>query len=428
MKEKAISFLRATEKYTKTDMLYLFKGGFWLSIFQFMTSISALVVSIVFANYVSVDVYGMYKYVVSVSVFIGSFSLLGLGTTVIQMTARGEEGSFKMAIKQNIKWSWPLFLIAISGSIYYFFNQNPLLGWSLFAIGVVSPILNSSTIYASFLYGKKDFSTTSLFAGSVNILTSITVILLIITTKNALFIFLGFLISNTLFNIVATILTFKKHKPNKEATSAELKKFSLHQSFYSLLGTASSQIDKILLFQLLGSKELAIYSFAIAIPEQIRGLFKNFSGLALPNFANRTLAEIRQTIVRKILTFMIPLFIISIIYIILAPFVFRYIFPRYADSLPYSQIFALFIFSALASVPITAMQAKMQNGRLYIFSIISNILQIIADIVLIKMFGIWGAVASEGGGKTINLILATFILTRKEKVEKVSEEQLSHSQ
>lgn len=415
MKESFIRFLRFTEKYTKTDMLYLFKGGFWLSVFQFMTSASALTVSIIFANYVSTEVYGLYKYAISVSVFIGSFSLLGLGTAVSQMTARGEEGSFKSALKENIIWSWPLFILAICGSIYYFINNNNFLGWALFAVAIISPILNSSTIYASFLYGKKDFRTTSIFAGSVNILTSTTVVIFILITKNPLYIFLGFLISNTLFNLIATFLTFRKHRPNDEVNKKDLRKYSFHQSFYSLLGTASSQLDKILLFQLLGSKELAIYSFAIAMPEQIRGLFKNFSGLAMPNFANRTHLEIRQTIVRKMLSFVLPLIAISLVYIVAAPFIFKYIFPQYTDSLPYSQVFALFIFSALGSVPITAMQAKMQNKRLYVFSIISNILQITADIIFIKLFGIWGAIFSEGGGKIINALLATYILTRPEK-------------
>ena len=48
-----------------------------------------------------------------------------------------------------------------------------------------------------------------------------------------------------------------------------------------------AQSHRILAFHYLGAVELAIYSFAIAPPEQIKGVFKFLGTLALPKFSKR---------------------------------------------------------------------------------------------------------------------------------------------
>ena len=41
IKNKTYKLLRKSEKYTKTDMVYLTKGGFWLTLGQIISSTSA---------------------------------------------------------------------------------------------------------------------------------------------------------------------------------------------------------------------------------------------------------------------------------------------------------------------------------------------------------------------------------------------------
>ena len=50
IRNKAYNVLRWSEKYTKTDMLYLAKGGSWFTVGQVVSSSSVLLLAIAFAN------------------------------------------------------------------------------------------------------------------------------------------------------------------------------------------------------------------------------------------------------------------------------------------------------------------------------------------------------------------------------------------
>ena len=52
-KQNLYNFLRWTEKWTKTDMIYLTKGGSLLFIARIIASFLAFVISIAFAKYIS---------------------------------------------------------------------------------------------------------------------------------------------------------------------------------------------------------------------------------------------------------------------------------------------------------------------------------------------------------------------------------------
>ncbi len=62
LRAKICNFLRWSEKYIKTDMIYLVKGGFWLTLGQIISSVSSLLLVIAFANLLPKETYGIYKY------------------------------------------------------------------------------------------------------------------------------------------------------------------------------------------------------------------------------------------------------------------------------------------------------------------------------------------------------------------------------
>ena len=65
IKEYLFSLLRLSEKYFKTDMVYLAKSGFWINLSYIAGSVFSLVSSIAFAYFVSKETYGIYKYIIS---------------------------------------------------------------------------------------------------------------------------------------------------------------------------------------------------------------------------------------------------------------------------------------------------------------------------------------------------------------------------
>jgi O-antigen/teichoic acid export membrane protein len=132
--------------------------------------------------------------------------------------------------------------------------------------------------------------------------------------------------------------TIKKLKPNSKTELGTIS-YGKHLSLMGVIGLVAGQIDKILIFHFLGAAELAIYSIAIAPPEQIKALLKNIKNLALPKFSEKSISEIKKTIYQKMAKlFLILIFIVGI-YWFIAPYIFKMFFPQYLESLFYSQIF-----------------------------------------------------------------------------------------
>ena len=104
IKTKLLSILKKSEKYTKTDMTYMAKGGFWLTFAQVISSISSLLLTLAFASMVTKEVYGTYKYIFSLFALLSIPTLSGMGTAITQSVARGFEGSVIPAFKEKIKW------------------------------------------------------------------------------------------------------------------------------------------------------------------------------------------------------------------------------------------------------------------------------------------------------------------------------------
>ena len=105
--------LRRSESYTKTDMVYLAKGSFWLTILQITGTISGFFLSVAFANFFPKHEYGIYKYILSVGGIIGAFTLTGLGPAIMQAVAKGSDGVLREGFFINLRWSAPSTLAAI---------------------------------------------------------------------------------------------------------------------------------------------------------------------------------------------------------------------------------------------------------------------------------------------------------------------------
>ena len=93
MKARLIKILRWSEKYTKTDMVYLIKNGLWSGSAQFVSAVLGLLASIAFANLLPQEIYGQYKYLFSIAGIIWAFSLTNLSISVTQAVSRGFEGT-----------------------------------------------------------------------------------------------------------------------------------------------------------------------------------------------------------------------------------------------------------------------------------------------------------------------------------------------
>ncbi len=400
--------LRSLEPHAKTDVVYLASGGFWLVLGQAGAALTAFAFSLVVARYLPPDTYGSYRYVSSLVAMIGAVSLTGLGTTIVRAVAQGHEASLPAGFKKNVRWSALMILCFMGVAGYYGFQGASELALSILVAGAATTIVNAASLYNAYWNGKQDFYRSTLYWSIANTLSTTAAVLAILYTSNLLMVVSAFFIGSACIHLLLYYVTRRQLSipPTPQASTDQ---DSVHLSFLNFLNTVATHVDKIIVFQMLGAAQLAVYTFALAIPDQLRAVLKSGARLALPRFAERPFSHIQASLGERLLRFSGLIVCMAIAYVFAAPYVFHWLFPAYISSVPYSQLFALTLFTTLGTIPLAALQAHAKTRALYTHALISNAVQITSSIVLIYHFGLWGAAAAVVINRFANLIVPLYL-------------------
>ena len=327
MKNFLCQLLRKSQKYTNTDNIYLAKGGFWLTLRQITSMAVAFLSAIAFANLLDPATYGNYKYILSLVGILAVFSLDGIRTAVTQATARGLEGSFYTGFKIKLKWGMLGSLAAMGLALYYWITGNNFFFIPLIISAVFSPLMNASQIYDAYLSGKKLFNIQVNYSIINQIISTAAIITALFFTKNLFWLIAVYFFSNTSLDYFFYSLTKARFRPNKKEDVKTIP-HAKHLSLMSIINYLGTYLDKILLFNLAGPAQLAIYSFATLIPEQIHNVVGNINTLALPKLAPKTREEIKKNMMRKIWKLAYLTLVIIVLYVVIAPYFFKIFYPQ----------------------------------------------------------------------------------------------------
>ncbi len=411
MKNKAYRLLKRSEKFFKTDMIYLAKGGFWLSFGKGVGIVASLILSVAFANLLPPDVYGNYRFVLSIAGIVGAFTLSGMGTAIVQAVARGYEGALRTGFVTHLKWSVGIAIASFAAATYYFINDNLTLATSLLIVGTLSPFLESFKLYGSFLTGKKEFRTATLYGMFRKFVPLVALVTTLFLIDNVVIIVLVYFASHTLTAAIFYTITLKKFAPHAEVDQSTIS-YSKHLSAMNVIGRVAANIDKILIFHYLGAAQLAVYSFALSPPKQLQNLNGIISTLATPKLSARSIEELKTTLSRKVGFLFLVIAVMVGIYIIFAPFLYQLLFPQYLESVIFSQVFALTLLFVPDMFFRQTFIAHMKKQQLYTLKITTPVMKIILLAVLLPFYGIWGAIAAILSTRILNSI-ATFYLFMK---------------
>lgn len=414
IKNKIYNLLRWSEKWTKTDMVYLASGGFWLTAGQVISSISSFLLAIAFANLLPKETYGIYKYVLSATSILAIPTLSGINTAVTQAISRGYEGSFIPALKIKLKWGTWGALASVLLAGYYYLNGNNTLTISFLISAVFVPLIESFAVFNSLLNGKKEFKLIAKYNSASQIASVFFIFIVLLFTNNLFIILLVFFASWTLTRLIFLKICLNKFKLNNNKDSQTIF-YGKHLSLMNVLGIISIQIDKILIFHYLGAIELAIYAFALAPVDQLRNIIKNIQPLAVPKFASQEKKFNYKNYLKKLLLMIIILFILTVLYIIFAPIMYKIVFSKYLDSVKYSQYISLSLIASIAMLNYSFLRAQSAKKELYKLSIIIPIVQIVFTSLGVIYFGLFGVIWSQILIKTIDAIYSTFLTINFQK-------------
>lgn len=409
-KNSLIGLLRWAERYTKTDMVYVVRGGFWLGLGQFVSSFSTFLISLAFANLIVPETFGIYKFVLSVNSLLLISTLSGMDSAVTQSIARGFDGTLWQGIKSKIKFGFFGLVISLLISTYYFLNDNNTLGFAFLITSFFIPLTESFDMYNSLLWGKKLF----------NIQAKYNIINLIIITfglagtlyfsKNIYLILLAYFLTLSVPNFFFYRNVNKYYVENNQ-TNEDTIKYGKHLSLINVIGVIASHLDKILIFHYVGPISLAIYSLATAPNDQIKGLLKNLNSLAMPKLSEKNSTEVKINLWRKVGIISFVVGIIVIIYIILSPILFSILFPKYSNSVIYSQVLSISLIPVIISGFLsTILESQKATKELYRYGVITNIFSLVTMIPLVSYFGIWGAVISRLINRSFGFGMASILV------------------
>lgn len=421
IKAKIQNMVERSQKRFGIDFKYLIKGEFYLMINKAVNLIAALGLAWAWANWSTPDIYGSYQYIFSITIIISIFTLPGMGMAIIQAVARQLEGSFLAGFKVKLKWGILSSLSSLIIALYYFWQGNAFLPWCFIVIAVFLPFFNALLVYIKFLVGRKLFKVQAKYDALTQIIAAGAMFLTIFLIKDlfdnssktiALLLLIGvYYISRTLLRFFFFTLTKNKFKPNNKEDPKTIS-YGKHLTFTGLLGTVSEHLDKILLFHYLGALELAIYSFAILIPRQLKTILTHISTLAFPKFSVRPTKEIRKTLLKKIYYLVGLMGLGVIIYIAIAPWIYKIFFPQYTQAIQFSQIYALSMIPLCFSFIGDIFKAKMMTKEIYKIRIIGPIIKIVLSLLLIPIYGIWGAVFSVLFSRSINVFIYLYLFRK----------------
>lgn len=403
--------LKWTERYAKTDMLYLAKSGFWMNAGFVVTSVASLLLSIIFARYISKEAYGTYQYLISWIGIVGTFSLTGMNASLTGAVARGHDGTVKKSIGIQLAWGIVPFIIGLGVALYYFIQGNVFFGLALVGAAICAPFTNAANTYVAIVYGKKDFRLNFMATLVVTAIYYTVMIGTVIMTKSTAVAIAAFLIANLVANLVAYRLTIRKHRLNDSVDEKSLS-YGKELSLMNVLGALASKADSVIGFQYLGPADLATYTFAKIFPEKLSGFLKSFGTIALPRFATKNAEQMKESVAAKTWKLALITLALCAAYAIVAPPFFRLVLPQYVEAVPYSQVASLILLSSLTYLPTAALISHRSRSGLYALNVVGPIIQVAVTFALIYFFGLWGAIWSRIAAIAINALISLHLSSK----------------
>lgn len=370
------------------------------------------ITSIVFGRYLPTSVFGQYSFVLAVMSAASVFMLPKMQTAITRCLAHGHFGIMWRAAGSVLRWSiiGSLFFLGFA-SYLIFFGQDPEIGKVLLWVALLWPLYALSPLFNGYFQGLERFNIRAL------------VYVLHMTVLNGLFVaaaFLGasskvlvliYLLSSIVVNGVVSAKVILKHRKAKDKVDKDIA-FGVKVSLLEVLPQAAHYLDKIILGLFLGFHEVAVFAFAMMIPESIKLLFKNVYNVLLPRYAKKSEKELKGSIWSQVgLTAAVTILGVGA-YIALAPSLFGLLFPQYLESVPYSQVIALSLLFLPSKLLLTALEAHYKINALVVYNTFLPIQKFILMFLLIWLFGIWGAVWALVLNRLVELLIVPILFIR----------------
>jgi O-antigen/teichoic acid export membrane protein len=418
MKNNIITFLRWTERFTKTDMVYLASSGFWINLSTVVVSGISFILSIGFANLVSKETFGIYQFVVSIGTILSAFTLTGMNAFITKIVAQGKENVLLSSIKPQLFFNIFAGLFGVGISTYYIFKGNNIYALMVFIISLTVPLITTYNSYTAFLNGKRDFKKLFIVNTCLALFYSAGMVIVILLDALPLSLIVVYAATNT----IGTIACFRYTIKNYNLSSIENIdfRFAKKLSFSNIPSSLLLSVDSIVIYHLLGPSTLALYAIATQLPERAISFLRSITTAAIPKFSTYPPKQMREIIFGKTSKMLGIALIGAMVYTLVAQTVFTYVFPKYISVVTTSYLAAIAsAFAVTGSFVLSALIATHEGKKVFIVNVVYPIISIICIVIGAIVAGINGAIIGKAlgsiGAITIGLTAISYAPSQPQK-------------
>jgi O-antigen/teichoic acid export membrane protein len=375
------------------DLNYFLKGGFWLTLGQLSNMLKGVIISYLFANLLSEEVYGQYVFIISMLSISLIFSLQGMGPTIIEAIARKYDGTYFEALKRISIWSLLGSIFLIITSIYMKFASRTQESFIFLILALILPIYSLSGQYISFFNGKKRFDLNIILTTIFNIISTSIIAIIIFLKLNLFWLVLGTVLTQIMIQGYFSLILVRKYLENDNIDNSNVE-FGIKTSFSSAIIMLSSYADNLIIAFFLGFEELAIFTIVTLVPQQTKSLYKSFSPLILPKLANLKKIE-NNKIILHFFQLMIPAIILIVLYIVFGPLIFKYLYPKYSEYYIYSLMYQI----SFITMPIILLNRilvqKKKTKTLNKINTYTSVMVVFLSLILTITMGLLGSIIAR---------------------------------
>lgn len=352
-------------------------------------SIAGLLGQYLLTNFLSKNDYGLLVWAGTIISLLAPFGLPGISTSITGASAKGFDGNFVKGTYQEMLGGTIGGVVLLGFAAYYWHFSHDLTKTLIFvAAGVLGPGLWLDT-HICHLNGKKNFRAIFLLTVPIRLAQLAATAIILYFSSNPLYVFLVGTGIQVASNICAALGIIRFGRVNREF-SKEYSSFGWLSNHNYVLGTLTSQIDKLIIGAFFGLENLAVFAVGELIYNYFYKVPKNMlDQIFMPRLAEMSVREAAIWIKKRQAVIMLGMLFVVLALALALPFGYRTLFSnKYNDSVLYAYLFLVNIF---CSMPIFLTGAMIKAHRLKKETVIAQILISLTPMVLIIPFAyLWG--------------------------------------
>lgn len=391
----------------------------YMYVVVFIQKVLALATTYFLVRVLSENQFAEYTIVISYLSLFAAFSLPEIGNAVMQSAARNSSGVYIKAQRVMFLGTIIAGLLLLGVAVVHKFlgDHSSSLFWAIVLIAVLFPFYRGLTIWKSYLLGLKKFKNLSFLNSASHIVTHASMIFVLFNfdTSSYILLILLYILVPSALNIGMSIFDRKVCTKDKDVPLEEgIMDYGLKTSFYSALHALAFRLDHFVIFYFISPEVFALFAVANRIPELLRGVTQTLAAVLAPRFA--TASFITSDVKKSIHWFSISYgLLIIVMAFTIYPYFMDFMFgEKYADAILYSQvIMCSLIIGNVANLNFRYIRSQKDTHSYKLVMLTISFTRILTVIILVPLFGIWGAIASMFVYRLSLLLIVNYIIKTK---------------